>query len=316
MLSSLHVINFDWHIARTLWPVILIVVGISMLPAKEYMKGILLVLTLGAACLIYHFENRDPERDSRSSYSFFSHNWDWDDDYDESEYDDEDNDLDEEGSSAAFITYKGDTVQQFSSAYEAVRNAQLDIEMGAGKLELKSPCAELILAETRSDFARYTFRNITIPDNSLSKVSIKQKSSQHSLKGKVRNKVDVKLCDKPIWDFNIDAGASTLDLDFSLYRTRHIEIDAGVCDMNIKLGDNIVDNSVLDIESGVSDITIKVPQSIGCKIEVESALTNKDITGFEKKDRRHWQTSNYDDADKHLIIKLSCGISNIDIGRY
>lgn len=317
LLSSLHVINFNWHSARTLWPIILVVVGISMLPLKDYLKGILLVLTLGAACLIYHFESQHPERYPHSAYSFFNRQWDCDDDktdyYDSESYYD---DTDDEDAKGASVAYEGDTVQQFSSAYEAVHNAHLDIEIGAGKLELKSPCAELILAETRSDFARYTFRNITIPDESLSKVSIKQKSSHHSLKGKINNKVDVKLCDTPIWDFDIETGASTLNLDFSPYKTGNIEIDAGVCDIDIKMGDKLADNSVLDIESGVSDITIKVPENIGCTIDVESALTNKNFIGFEKKNRHKWQTSNYDNAEKHLTIKLSCGVSNIDISRF
>lgn len=314
LLASLQVIHFSWCIAKTLWPMVLVIIGISVLPIKDYMKVILLVLTLGASCLIYYLKIQHPERYRQSSCFFHNRRRDRHKE-DCTDYFDSLNEGHKKNALGS-IVYESDSSQQFSSPYEAVRNAHLDLEMGAGTLVLNDPCAELILANTRSNFARYTFRKITTPDDSLSKIAIQQSSTSHPIKGKMRNTVDIRLCEKPIWDFDIEAGASSLDLDFSPYKTDKVTIHASVCDMNIKMGGDLIDDSVLDIESGVSNIDIRIPEKIGCKIEIESALSNKDFIGFEKTDRHHWKTSNFDEAEKHFVIKLSCGVSNVSISRY
>lgn len=56
LLSTLGIFEFSWLTARKLWPFILIIIGILILPVNDNIKTTLVVLTLGLCCLTYHFE--------------------------------------------------------------------------------------------------------------------------------------------------------------------------------------------------------------------------------------------------------------------
>ena len=56
LLASLDVIDFSWRIAWKLWPMLFIFVGISILPIKEWLRAILLLVTLAVGVLLYQHE--------------------------------------------------------------------------------------------------------------------------------------------------------------------------------------------------------------------------------------------------------------------
>ena len=127
LLASLGTISFSWQIALRLWPLLLIFLGIAILPVKDLMKAILLLVTLGAGVLLYQNEAKNhPERNDW----FNNSSWNW---YDDDDDNDADNEFDE-----------GPYSQQFSEPYEAFTKATLNIDFGAGELEIGNPSAELI----------------------------------------------------------------------------------------------------------------------------------------------------------------------------
>ena len=56
LLVSLDVIDFSWRIAWKLWPMLFIFAGILILPIKEWLKAVLLLVTLAAGVLLYQHE--------------------------------------------------------------------------------------------------------------------------------------------------------------------------------------------------------------------------------------------------------------------
>ena len=56
LLAALNVIDFSWRVALHLWPLLLVFVGIVILPVKDWLKAILLVLTLCGSVLLYRYE--------------------------------------------------------------------------------------------------------------------------------------------------------------------------------------------------------------------------------------------------------------------
>ena len=56
LLASLDVFEFRWSIVWQLWPMLLILIGVMILPVKDWLKAILLVLTLCGSVLLYHYE--------------------------------------------------------------------------------------------------------------------------------------------------------------------------------------------------------------------------------------------------------------------
>ena len=99
------------------------------------------------------------------------------------------------------------------------------------------------------------------------------------------------------------------------YKVESINIESGVCDMDIRLGDK-GQHTTMNIESGVSDIDIEVPANVGCKITLDSAITGKDFAGFQKIEKGVYQTDNFGQTEQQIVINLECGVSDISVERY
>ena len=306
LLSVLGVIEFHWSILWKLWPMILIIIGIALLPLNDYIKGAILVAALGVGCMLYHFENQRYEGNAVTRF-FNRHfsQWDWrdDDDGDDDRDDADDND------------YPFQPDQHFSEAFREVERASMDIEFGAGDLTLSPPCAELTRIDINSNFVQYSFRSEG-DDNEASFHLTGKGTGKHLHKSKGNtNDIEVALCTHPIWDFSIDMGAASAELDFSPYQVAHLEINGGACDIDLKLGDSGMDTKV-EISTGASDIDISVPSGLDCEIRIESAITGKDFKGFEKVERGLWRTPGFGQGSHQMTIEIHCAVSDISIEQY
>ena len=55
-LAALNVFDFRWTLVWRLWPMLLILIGVMVLPVKDWLKAILLILTLCGSIILYHYE--------------------------------------------------------------------------------------------------------------------------------------------------------------------------------------------------------------------------------------------------------------------
>ena len=303
LLSVLGYFEFHWSILWRLWPMFLIIIGISLLPLNDYVKGGILLAALAVGCLLYRAESANYQGNAVTR--FFNHhfsawNWDWDDDDDDIDRDDIDAD-----------EFAID--QHFSEPFAEVAKASIDIDFGAGDITLKSPCAELAKVDAESNFVKYSFR--TERGNDETAIYLTGKGHTKKVDKKNDNDVEIALCAQPAWSFKLDMGAADADLDFSPYKVENIEINGGACDIDLKLGDHGC-NTKVDISTGASDIDIKVPSTVDCQIHLQSAITGKAFAGFEKVERGVWQTPNYGQGANQIVIELSCAISDISVERY
>jgi hypothetical protein len=56
LLSALDIIDFSWIVAWKLWPMLFIIMGIAILPVKEWLKVVLLLAALALCVLLYQHE--------------------------------------------------------------------------------------------------------------------------------------------------------------------------------------------------------------------------------------------------------------------
>lgn len=294
LLASLDVITFSWSVALRLWPMLFIFLGVAILPINNYLKTGLSVLMLGLSCLLYHYEAKNhPESFAFTKIvnNFKSDIW---------------SDDDENDGNVPFV-------QEFSEPFGAYSHATLNVDFGAGEFEIKKPCAELVKVNSHNDFAKYSM--LVERDDECANVYVSEENNGKHKRNKVNNELDIALSDVPLWTVNIETGAADCDFDFSPYKVEKLNIEAGVCDMDIRLGNRGCDTELI-VESGVSDINIEIPASMDCKIYVDSAITSKDFKGFEKVEKGVWQASGDGSSEHAIVIKLDCGVSDIDVERY
>lgn len=56
LLAVLNVFDFRWTLVWRLWPMLLILIGVMVLPVKDWLKAILLILALCGSVILYHYE--------------------------------------------------------------------------------------------------------------------------------------------------------------------------------------------------------------------------------------------------------------------
>ena len=56
LLAAFDIIDFSWRIAIRLWPLLLIFAGIVILPVKDWLKAVLLLVALAVGVLLYNYE--------------------------------------------------------------------------------------------------------------------------------------------------------------------------------------------------------------------------------------------------------------------
>lgn len=56
LLASLDIFEFRWSIVWRLWPMLLIFIGILVLPIKDWLKVVFLLVSLAASVLLYRYE--------------------------------------------------------------------------------------------------------------------------------------------------------------------------------------------------------------------------------------------------------------------
>ena len=297
LLSALNVFDFHWTIVLKLWPVILIIFGITLLPLNDYLKGALVLAALGLGCVLYHVEAQHYEGNAISRFYQNVKSWDFDNDDDE-----------EEGADDRFAID-----QHFSEPYSNIEHASIDIDFGAGDLSLNSPCAELAKVDARSNFVKYSLRT-EYGDNGAA-IFVNGKGHTDNISRRSENSLDIALSDTPIWNFSLDMGAADADLDFTPYKVSSIEINGGASELELTLGDSGC-NTKVEINTCASDIDIMVPKGADCEVNIDSSISSKDLEDFEKIESGLWRTPGFGQGAYQIVIDINCAVSDISVERY
>ena len=296
ILKNVGMIYFDWHTIWRLWPVILILWGVSILPVKDYLKLIISIAALAISVLLVN------QYDKTGYYSFGkdnrnrSHNFGWNN---EEERDDSNN----------------ESTQEMSQMLDSlVTRVDLKLEAAAGDFRMNEAIPEdkMLTFRKTGNIGNYS---MTSRDDS-SKRFVELKIIESNVRMKNRgNKVVLGLSTYPTWDFDLDIGAATIDFDLSNYKVGKLDIDGGACSVKIKLGE-ASDHTDVDIEAGAASIELLIPTGAGAELKTETALTSRNFQGFTKVKSGLYRTENFETSNQKIMIDIDAAVSSISIKRY
>ncbi|MVN20965.1 LiaI-LiaF-like domain-containing protein [Mucilaginibacter arboris] len=306
LLDNFNVINFHWGNIIRLWPLFLILSGVNMVFSHQnsgsatavkvavFIAVFALVVYRGAMPADSHFWN-----------NHFNNNAFFNDDS-------SDDDDDHEG--------KGVTKLEGNSTYQEpyspqVKVATLNIRGGGATYILQDTTAELFSAATHELSGKFVFN--TLATDSGKTINFNTRSSRHSInwdsdKG---NKATIKLNTNPEWNIDVASGASKMNLDLSKFKIRNLHVKGGATSMDVKLGEP-VNNMLVDISTGVSEVNISVPKDAACHINSKTGLSSKNFDGFESKSDSQYETAGFAAAPKKIYLNLKGGISDFSVKRY
>lgn len=303
ILNNLDVIDFAWRKLWNLWPVFLMLWGISILPIKNGVRLGLVIVTLGFT--MYYITSQAVYTESEYVTGRGWNNHSRDDDED-SDYFDED---------STYIYDSADRANFLIPYTEGLETATLKFDAVAGNYILKNSTKNLCTFKmTDSEMARYYKYSVkTSGDDAVVDIGTK-----HHVNLKLNHKNNgegiLRINQAPVWMMDIDAGAAAIDFNMEQFKVKKLTVDAGAADIDLKVGERYPDVKI-SIDAGASDITIRIPESSGCKVKMDTFLADKTLNGFNKVNGRY-VTPNYEEADNTIYIDIDSAVSSLKIVRY
>lgn len=289
ILKNTGVLFFSWHSMWHLWPVILILWGISIIPVKDWIKLALSLLTV--LVTFFAMQKYGPKDNHKW-------NFEWNDRNDR-DNNDEDN----------AIAYNNVMSENYDSI---TKFAELKLNIGVGNFKIKETTDKLI--EVRHDNNNANYSMTAKAEDSLTRIDLSLEKGEFR-KGNIRNDVEMKLNSNPVWDLDLNVGAAEVNFDLSGFKTRNLKIQGGASDIELTLG-SILPLTDVKLEAGAASITIRVPESAGCEIISNTFMSSKDFKGFTKIGKQLYQTPNFATSTNKIKIDLQAGVASINVERY
>lgn len=284
-LTKFRIIYSDWDFVWSLYPIILVFIGALIIAKDSIIKPFLsAALGIFIALLIY----------GSISYVVSSIDYGWEDDSDEYSY-----------------SYYS---EDFDNKYEY---GTLNFEGGAGYFTITDTTDKLVDAKSQGSLG--DFRFFVSDDENHADITFQQRGKNVTIfKDDFRNRLRIMLNPNPIWDFNLDFGAAKADFDFSEYRIKDIDIESGLSDINLKLGDKFHDTHVR-ISMGVASLKIAYPKNSGCKITGDMVLFHKvldNMVDYKRGDNKTYLSKNFEDAENKIYVRIDGGVSKVEVISY
>ena len=311
LLNNYGYLHFHWYNIFRLWPIFLVIAGVNLVFAhnKSPWATILkiTVVVVGLGLLFFgNFGNRYNFWPG-SNYSYSDNN---DNDDNNSMNDDDDDDNDDKGKTD--IKTSGNGI--FNDPYKAdIKYARLNISGGGTVYNLSDTTNQLFNAVTKDAGSRYDLSHSV--DDSTYVLDFHTKNKNGFNFDSDKNQADFRLNVNPIWDIDVETGATKLDFDLSKFKVKELKLHGGAASFNVKLGAPLVLTNV-DISTGVSGVDIDIPQNAACSIETDSGLSDNHFEGFNKTSDNNYETPNYNAAKTKMHIHISGGLSDFHVKRY
>ncbi len=285
ILKNLGILWFSWYGIWRLWPVLLILWGVSLIPVKDYIKLIISLLIV-ALSVSFLYKERN------STYPGF--HFDWNEDNEE--------------------VLTGVNKQNLSEEWDStLTTAVLNFDAAAGAFKIDQSSLKLIEFEKNGEIGTYSMEIQKEGDTAT--VDLNMHGQSVEVGNNRGNNVTMRINADPIWNFNMDVGAASIDMDLTKFKIGDIHLDGGASSVDLKLG-ILQKTTNLDIETGASSITIRIPKDAGCELKSNTFMTSRNIDGFNKIESGLYRTANYSSSSQKISINVESAISSLDIERY
>ena len=199
---------------------------------------------------------------------------------------------------------------------DAVKQAEININAGASSIQIGTISTDLVAdVEFESNIASLSETSKLVGDSQQIALAMKSGENNGWMIGDVRNIWNIDLTTDLPLTLNIDAGASSSDIDMSGSKLKNMYIKTGASSAIIKLGDKEKITNI-NIESGVSNIVVKVPKSSVVQLLSDNGLTSNNLADLVNVGNNRYESPSYSQSAKQINIISKIGLSSFTIERY
>ena len=189
----------------------------------------------------------------------------------------------------------------------------VEIEMGAGELDVSGGAAKLLEADFTYNVAElkptvdYSGSTLSVltPDVRVTAASLLNLNDyQYTW--------DLRLNDAVPMDMNVTLGAGQSTLKLGSLSLTTLEVGGGAGEMTVDLTGDWQNDLTATIQGGLSKRTLILPANVGVRVKVEVGLGGVDTTGLTK-DGDYYVNSAYGKSAVTLNIQVEGGVGGTDL---
>lgn len=196
-------------------------------------------------------------------------------------------------------------------------SAHVELTLGAGELKLSA----LQPRDGSSDLADVTFTysiaswQPTIKYNvnqGVGKLLIAQPKTTAVLPQNIRYEWDVKLNQSIPLDLKLEMGAGKAVLDLRGLTINAVDIAAGAGELQMDLSGAWAQSATMNIEGGVGKVTLRLPKTVGVRVEATTGLGRLNANGLSKEGDTYVNAA-YTTATVALTITVKTGVGEVNL---
>lgn len=195
-----------------------------------------------------------------------------------------------------------------------VDNLDVSVRGGAGTVTVGSHGGRApVEARLNSDFASLDVDSRV--NDTTQFVEVSPDGSRMWWSGNVRNDLKVDVSRQLALSMDIKTGAADLDVDLSRTLLQRLSVDVGASRSIVTIGDRVDDVS-LELKSGASSMTVRVPRSSGVKVQLDRGISSQNLEGLTDTGDGVYETAGFASAAKKITIRGNLGASSFTLERY
>jgi D-alanyl-D-alanine carboxypeptidase len=193
-----------------------------------------------------------------------------------------------------------------------VSSVRVEIDMGAGELELTGGAQELLEADFTYNVAKLK-PEVEYTDGTL----VVQQPDANGLPGlrnitDFRNEWSLRLYDGVPMDLKVNVGAGTSDLQLVGLSLRRLNVILGAGESTVDLSDDWAHDLDVTVDAGAADISVQLPADVGARIEVDAGAGPIEAPGLTR-DGNIYTNAAYGVSVVTLQVKMKIGIGRINL---
>ncbi len=332
LFDNLGYISFYWEDLFHLWPLFIIVAGVSLVFAhsRSALATVVKVVVVLAAFMfvIFRYGEFGPGIHEHKGWG-----WNWHHHYDHDNNDsDTDNDNDDNDGTVRIGTTTDDSAghkrivkisgtHNFAVPYASdAKTAELNINGGMSSYTLNDTTNQLFVANTKEVWGHYALSHSNDNSNYVLNFEMNGKKDIDWHGGHDHNdgnEAVIKLNLNPIWNVNVETGAADVNFDLSRFKIQALKLNGGAAAFDVKLGEPLETTNV-HVSTGAASVDLRIPKDAACKVNISGFLSSNNLedAGFKKNGDGDYETPGFTAAKNKIYMNVSGGMASFDVHRY
>lgn len=206
----------------------------------------------------------------------------------------------------------------FNEPIGDVTDAKLAFNGGAGDIKINADSRDLVSASGNSPLGAPEFSVTRKGTHADVNFGLGRSDSAVIWPGFTGGNVDMGLSDSVLWDATVQTGATSLSADLSEIKIKNLVIKTGASSVNVRLGPVPADvtKAKVDVKAGVSSVTIVVPREAEARVITHNGLSSTNVSSdFTRQGDGTWVTPDIGGAQRVYEISIESGVGSVSIAR-